>query len=41
MGKSEAPLVIKKYANPRLYDIATSHRLTLEDLAFMVRTATA
>ena len=37
MAKSEAPVVIKKYANRRLYRTGTNTYLTLEDLASMVR----
>jgi len=37
MAKSEAPVVIKKYANRRLYRTGANTYLTLEDLASMVR----
>jgi len=37
MAKSEAPIVIKKYANRRLYNTGTSTYVTLEDLAGMVK----
>jgi polyhydroxyalkanoate synthesis repressor PhaR len=37
MAKSEAPVVIKKYANWRLYHTGTSTYVTLEDLAGMAR----
>jgi len=33
MAKSEAPVVIKKYAKRRLYHTGTSTYVTLEDLA--------
>src|ERR1700722_10404319 len=33
MAKSEQPIVIKKYANRRLYNTGTSTYVTLEDLA--------
>ncbi|PLX38596.1 MAG: polyhydroxyalkanoate synthesis repressor PhaR [Hyphomicrobiales bacterium] len=36
-AKSENPIVIKKYANRRLYNTGTSTYVTLEDLAQMVR----
>ena len=32
-----APVVVKKYANRRLYNTETSSYVTLEDLAAMVR----
>ena len=32
-----APVVVKKYANRRLYNTETSSYVTLEDLAVMVR----
>ena len=38
MAKSEEPVVIKKYANRRLYNTGTSTYVTLEDLAAMVKT---
>ncbi len=38
MAKSEEPIVIKKYANRRLYNTGTSTYVTLEDLAAMVKT---
>lgn len=34
---SDAPIVIKKYANRRLYDTQTSSYVTLEDLCRMVK----
>jgi polyhydroxyalkanoate synthesis repressor PhaR len=37
MAKSENPVVIKKYANRRLYNTGTSTYVTLEDLAGMVK----
>ena len=37
MSKSEQPIVIKKYANRRLYNTGTSTYVTLEDLAAMVK----
>jgi polyhydroxyalkanoate synthesis repressor PhaR len=37
MAKSEEPVVIKKYANRRLYNTGTSTYVTLEDLATMVK----
>jgi polyhydroxyalkanoate synthesis repressor PhaR len=37
MTKSEEPVVIKKYANRRLYNTGTSTYVTLEDLASMVK----
>src|SRR5277367_2530372 len=37
MAKSEEPVVIKKYANRRLYNPGTSTYVTLEDLAGMVK----
>ncbi len=36
-GDSDAPITIKKYANRRLYNTATSSYVTLEHLAEMVR----
>ncbi len=38
MARSEEPVVIKKYANRRLYNTGTSTYVTLEDLAAMVKT---
>jgi polyhydroxyalkanoate synthesis repressor PhaR len=37
MAQSEEPIVIKKYANRRLYNTGTSSYVTLEDLAAMVK----
>ncbi|MEX0752109.1 MAG: polyhydroxyalkanoate synthesis repressor PhaR [Xanthobacteraceae bacterium] len=37
MAKSEEPIIIKKYANRRLYNTGTSTYVTLEDLAVMVK----
>jgi polyhydroxyalkanoate synthesis repressor PhaR len=37
MAKSDEPVVIKKYANRRLYNTGTSTYVTLEDLAGMVK----
>jgi polyhydroxyalkanoate synthesis repressor PhaR len=37
---SEAPVIIKKYANRRLYNTASSAYVTLEDLATMVKQGT-
>ena len=37
MGESTDTIVIKKYANRRLYNTGTSSYVTLEDLAEMVR----
>src|ERR1700722_16370332 len=37
MAQSEEPIVIKKYANRRLYNTGTSTYVTLEDLAAMVK----
>ena len=37
MAKPEEPIVIKKYANRRLYNTGTSTYVTLEHLAGMVR----
>jgi polyhydroxyalkanoate synthesis repressor PhaR len=37
MSKSGEPIVIKKYANRRLYNTGTSTYVTLEDLAGMVK----
>ena len=39
-GPEDGPPVIKKYANRRLYDTASSRYVTLEDLAAMVREGT-
>ena len=38
MAKSESPVIIKKYANRRLYNTGTSTYVTLEDLADMLKT---
>lgn len=35
MGKNEGQIVIKKYANRRLYNTGTSTYVTLDDLAVM------
>jgi polyhydroxyalkanoate synthesis repressor PhaR len=37
MAKPDEPIVIKKYANRRLYNTGTSTYVTLEDLACMVK----
>ncbi len=37
MAKPEEPVIIKKYANRRLYNTGTSTYVTLEDLAAMVK----
>jgi polyhydroxyalkanoate synthesis repressor PhaR len=37
MAKSDGPIIIKKYANRRLYNTGTSTYVTLEDLAAMVK----
>jgi polyhydroxyalkanoate synthesis repressor PhaR len=37
MAKPEEPVIIKKYANRRLYNTGTSTYVTLEDLAGMVK----
>jgi polyhydroxyalkanoate synthesis repressor PhaR len=37
MAKPEAPVIIKKYANRRLYNTGTSTYVTLEDLAGMLK----
>src|SRR5262245_61197746 len=37
MTKSDEPVIIKKYANRRLYNTGTSTYVTLEDLAAMVK----
>lgn len=39
-GKSEPPVVIKKYANRRLYNTQTSSYVTLDNLAKMVKDGT-
>ena len=36
-GTGKAPTVVKKYANRRLYNTATSSYVTLEDLATMIK----
>ena len=36
-GTSDSPIIVKKYANRRLYNTATSNYVTLEYLAQMVR----
>ncbi len=36
-GKQQSPVIVKKYANRRLYNTETSTYVTLEDLAAMVR----
>ena len=36
-GAAKAPIVVKKYANRRLYNTATSSYVTLEDLATMIK----
>jgi polyhydroxyalkanoate synthesis repressor PhaR len=38
MAETKEPVVIKKYANRRLYNTGTSTYVTLEDLATMVKT---
>jgi polyhydroxyalkanoate synthesis repressor PhaR len=38
MAKPKAPVVIKKYANRRLYNTRTSTHVTLEDLAGLIKT---
>ena len=38
MAKPDEPIIIKKYANRRLYNTGTSTYVTLEDLATMVKT---
>src|SRR5262245_5138297 len=40
MTKSDEPVIIKKYANRRLYNTGTSTYVTLEDLAAMVKKGT-
>src|SRR5436853_3605113 len=40
MTKSDEPVIIKKYANRRLYNTGTSTYVTLEDLASMVKKGT-
>lgn len=37
MSKTDSPVIVKKYANRRLYDTATSSYVTLEDLCDMVK----
>ena len=37
MAKNDGPIVIKKYANRRLYNTGTSTYVTLDDLAVMVK----
>ena len=37
-NKTDEPVIIKKYANRRLYNTGTSTYVTLEDLAAMVKT---
>src|SRR6476620_8485635 len=37
MNKSDNPVIIKKYANRRLYNTGTSTYVTLEDLSEMVK----
>ena len=37
MAKTDGEIVIKKYANRRLYNTGTSTYVTLEDLAKMVK----
>lgn len=37
MAKNEGQIVIKKYANRRLYNTGTSTYVTLDDLAVMVK----
>jgi polyhydroxyalkanoate synthesis repressor PhaR len=37
MAKNDEPVIIKKYANRRLYNTGTSTYVTLEDLAAMVK----
>ena len=39
-SKAEAPVVIKKYANRRLYNTQTSSYVTLDHLAQMVKEGT-
>src|SRR5579863_8214978 len=36
-GGGEKPVVVKKYANRRLYNTATSSYVTLDDLAKMIK----
>ena len=38
MSNSSSPITIKKYANRRLYNTASSAYVTLADLAKMVKT---
>ncbi len=40
MTKTDEPVIIKKYANRRLYNTGTSTYVTLEDLATMVKKGT-
>ncbi|MGN6551609.1 MAG: polyhydroxyalkanoate synthesis repressor PhaR [Pararhizobium sp.] len=37
MAKNDGPIIIKKYANRRLYNTGTSTYVTLDDLAVMVK----
>lgn len=37
MAKKDGPIIIKKYANRRLYNTGTSTYVTLDDLAMMVK----
>ena len=37
MAKENSPIIIKKYANRRLYNTDTSAYITLEDLACIVK----
>ena len=37
MSKKDGPVIIKKYANRRLYNTGTSTYVTLDDLAVMVK----
>ena len=36
-GDDKKPVVVKKYANRRLYNTATSSYVTLDDLATMIK----
>ena len=36
-GDGKKPVVVKKYANRRLYNTATSSYVTLDDLATMIK----
>ena len=36
-GRRQSPVVVKKYANRRLYNTATSSYVTLDDLATMIK----